>query len=207
MTSVAPSQGEGDLGRIVTVPNLLSLARLGLVAGFSVLALQWRADVAAAVLLGAAGATDFLDGYVARRFGQVTTLGKVLDPTVDRLVLATAIAVIVAIGAVPAWLAAIVLAREAIVAGFALVLAGLGARRIDVTRLGKAGTFGLMWCFPLFLWGHARGEVARVFHMLAWIGVVPSLALSLGAAVAYLPRARAALSEGRLARAGAARPC
>ena len=103
-----------------------------------------------------AGVTDFLDGYVARRFGQVTTLGKVLDPTVDRLVLGTAVVLIVVVGAVPVWLASLVLAREALVTLLALVLAGLGARRIDVTFLGKAGTFGLMWCFPLFLWGTRR---------------------------------------------------
>lgn len=201
------AQDEGDLGRILTVPNLLSLARLGLLAGFAVLALADRSDVAAAALLGVAGVTDYLDGYVARRFGQVTTLGKVLDPTVDRLVLGTAIVVIVVVGAVPVWLAAVVLAREALVGGLALVLWALGARRIDVTFLGKAGTFGLMWCFPLFLWGHASGEVPRVVHAVAWVGVVPALALSLAAAVGYVPRARVALVEGRLARARAAGLC
>lgn len=195
---------EGDLGRVLTVPNLLSLARLGFLAAFAVFLLSDHQDVLAAGMLALAGVTDFLDGYVARRFGQVTTLGKVLDPTVDRLVLGTAVVLIVVVGAVPVWLASLVLAREALVTLLALVLAGLGARRIDVTFLGKAGTFGLMWCFPLFLWGHATGPWPRAVHVVAWVGVVPALACSLAAAIGYVPRARAALAEGRLARAGGA---
>lgn len=193
--------GERDLGRVVTVPNALSIARLGLLAGFVVLVLGDHAYALAAGLLAVAGITDFLDGYVARRFDQVTTLGKVLDPTVDRLVLATAVVVIVVAGAVPLWLASLVLAREGVVAISAVVLALAGARRIDVTVLGKAGTFGLMCCFPLFLWGDASGALAAAVRTVAWVGLAPALACSLAATAGYVPRARRALLEGRGARA------
>lgn len=193
---------EGELGRVLTVPNLLSVTRLGFLAAFAVLVLSDHEDLAAGWMLALAGVTDFLDGYVARRFGQVTTLGKILDPTVDRLVLGTAVGVIVFVGAVPVWLASVVLGREALVGLLALVLAGLGARRIEVTFLGKAGTFGLMVCFPLFLGARAGGSWSTALETLAWVGVVPALACSLVAAVGYVPRARAALAEGRRARAG-----
>ncbi|MCU1488811.1 MAG: phosphatidylglycerophosphate synthase [Acidimicrobiaceae bacterium] len=185
---------EQGLERILTVPNLLSVLRIGLLVGFAVLVLGEHERILGASLLAVAGVTDFLDGWVARRFHQVTTLGKMLDPMVDRLMLATAIVVIVVSGAVPIWLTVVVLGREALVAGAALVLAAKGARRIDVMFVGKAGTFGLMVCFPLLLAGHGPGTLARAVKIAASIGLVPALALSFAAAIAYVPQARRALA-------------
>ena len=88
------------------------------------------------------GITDFLDGYIARHRDQVTTLGKIIDPTVDRIVLVTAIISVAVFGVVPIWLAVLVVGREAVVGGTVLVLAALGAVLIDVSWFGKAGTFG-----------------------------------------------------------------
>lgn len=195
--SVTDLQPEEGLDRVLTVPNALSVLRLVLLAGFGVLLFVKNERVFAGLVLGAAGITDFLDGYIARHFHQVSSLGKVLDPTVDRIVLATSVIAIVAYGAVPVWLAALVLARELFVSATALVLASMGARRIDVLWLGKAGTFGLMLCFPLFLGGHGPGTWARVLTDCTWVIVVPALAASLAAAVAYVPHARQALAEGR----------
>ena len=76
-----------------------------------------------------------------------------------------------------------------------LVLAALGARRIDVLWVGKAGTFGLLCCFPLFLLGDENASWARVLTDVTWVAVVPALLLSFVAAVAYVPLARQALSE------------
>ena len=109
----------------------------------------------AAILLAALGSTDWVDGQLARRLDQVTTLGKVLDPIADRVLLATAVIGILAARAVPLPVAVIALAREGLVAVAAVGLALAGARRIDVTLIGKAGTFGLMGAFPLFLAGHS----------------------------------------------------
>lgn len=190
------SAGE-DLDRVLTVPNGLSVLRLVLLAIFEVLLFVSDLRVLAALVLGLAGVTDFLDGYVARRFHQVSSVGKVLDPTVDRVVLVTSVVSIVAYGAVPVWLAALVLGREVLVTVTVLVLARMGARRFDVLWLGKAGTFGLMLCFPLFLGGHGPGAWARVLTDVTWVLVVPSLAASLGAVVAYVPLARRALAAGR----------
>ncbi len=195
---------EPGLDRIWTVPNLLSVGRLLLVGLFAWLLFGEHERVAATIVLMVTGTTDFLDGYVARRFHQVTTLGKVLDPTADRVVLAAGVIVIAAYGAVPWWLAGVVLGRELLVSVAVLALAAMGARRIDVLWVGKAGTFGLMGCFPLFLLSDSTAGWARVLHDVTWVLLVPALAFSFTAAVAYIPLARRALSERRIPPAGTA---
>src|SRR5437763_3806679 len=155
--------------RILTIPNVLSFIRLLCAPLFLWLLFDRHDRVGAAFLLGGLGATDWVDGYIARHFGQVSTVGKVLDPTADRVLLAGGVSAILVGGAVPAWVAWATLVREALVAGAVLILAALGARRIDVQWAGKAGTFGLMFAFPFFLMSHdpdfALRHVARV---LAW---------------------------------------
>src|SRR3954463_2952715 len=114
--------------RIVTVPNAISLIRLLCVPLFLWL-LFWAPDkhrAAAAFLLGALGATDWVDGYVARHFNQVSTLGKVLDPTADRILLGVGIVAIMIDGSVPLWIGFAVITREVLVSGAVLVLAALG---------------------------------------------------------------------------------
>lgn len=191
------SPHDDALDRILTVPNLLSLGRLGLLALFCWLLFGPDDRVAAVVVLALAGATDFVDGYVARRFNQVSTLGKVLDPTADRIVLGTGVIAIAAYGAVPGWVAGVVLGREVVVSLAVLALAALGARRIDVLWVGKAGTFGLMAAFPLLLLGHTGATWGRVLDDVTWVLLVPSLGLSFAAAISYLPLARQALAERR----------
>jgi cardiolipin synthase len=192
------------LDRIWTIPNLLSVGRLGLLVVFCWLLFGAHQRIAADIVLAVAGSTDFVDGYVARRFNQVTTLGKILDPTADRIVLATGVISIAVFGAVPWWLAGVVLGREVAVSLAVLVLAALGARRIDVLWIGKAGTFGLLVCFPLFLLSYSTSGWAHVVRDVTWVLVVPALALSFAAAVAYVPVARRALAERR--DGGGARP-
>lgn len=185
------------LDRIFTIPNFLSLARVGLLAWALTLLFGANDRLAAAALLAIAGATDFLDGYVARRFDQMTSLGQILDPTVDRVVLGGSVISITVYGAVPTWVVVILLARELIVSGMGIALAALGAGRIDVLRIGKAATFGLMCAFPLFLLGDTSGTAARAVTVIAWVIVIPALTLSLLAMGAYVPLARRALSAVR----------
>ncbi len=186
---------DGGLDRIWTVPNALSVGRLLLLGLFFYLLFGADDRVAATVVLAVTGATDFFDGYVARRLHQVTTLGKVLDPTADRIVLAGGVVAIAAYGAVPWWLAAVVLGREVLVSGAVMVLAAIGARRIDVVFVGKAGTFGLMVCFPVFLLSYSGVHWVQLVHDATWGLLVPSLALSFAAAISYIPLARRALAE------------
>jgi len=186
--------------RILTVPNVVTVVRLLCVPLFLWLLFDRHERAAAAFLLGGLGATDFVDGYVARHFHQVSMVGKVLDPLADRILLIVGVAGILADGAVPPWVAWATLVREGLVAGAFLVLAALGARRIDVQWAGKAGTFGLMFAFPLSLLGHDKGFV---FHsaaqVLAWCCAIPALVFAWYAAITYIPLARRALKEGRVA--------
>jgi len=204
----APAQPGGDTtaaeDRILTVPNLITLVRLSLLPVFVWLLLGAENPSGAAALLALLGATDWCDGYVARRFHQVSTVGKILDPVADRLLFFTAIVTIIISDTAPLWFCIAVLVREGAVAIATLVLAALGARRIDVTWWGKAGTFGLMFAFPLFVAGHGEAFWPALFTAAAWICAVPGLIFSYYAAVLYVPMARQALREGRAARAAAA---
>lgn len=185
--------------RILSLPNVVTTARLVLVPVFVWLLLQphHRDWFQAAVLLAALGSTDWVDGQLARRLDQVTNLGKVLDPTADRVLLATAVIGILAVGAVPIPVAVVALTREGTVAVAAVVLAIAGARRIDVTMVGKAGTFGLMCAFPLFLAGHSTIGWHHTALLLAWTAVIIGLVLGWVSVIVYIPLARKALSEGR----------
>ena len=186
--------------RILTIPNVITVVRLLCLPVFLWILLHDENRAAGAWFLGALGATDFVDGYVARHFNQVSTLGKVLDPTADRILLIVGVAAILADGSEPVWIAWAALVREVLVAAAFLVLAALGARRIDVQWAGKAGTFGLMFAFPLFLMGHDRGfSLHRTAEILGWCCAIPALILGWYAAVTYVPMARQALRDGRLA--------
>jgi cardiolipin synthase len=148
-------------------------------------------------LLAFLGVTDFLDGWIARHYDQASNLGKVLDPVADRVLFFVSAGAILIDGSVPTWFAVIVLVRETLVAAATLVLAAMGARRIDVTWYGKAGTFGLMFAFPLFLTASSTVSWADTAEVLAWVAAIPGLALSLYSAALYIPTARRALAEGR----------
>lgn len=190
--------------RIVTLPNLVTVVRLSCLPVFLWLLFARENRAAAAWLLAGMGATDWVDGYLARRLHQVSELGKILDPVADRLLFIVGAGGILVDGSVPVWFAAIVLVRETLVGGTTILLASLGARRIDVTWFGKAGTFMLMISFPFFLASHSTLGWADTAEVLAWIFGLPGLALSLYAAVLYVPLARRALAEGRADRRTAA---
>jgi cardiolipin synthase (CMP-forming) len=189
--------------QVLTLPNLITLARLACLPVFLWLLFGKEDRAAAAALLALLGISDWVDGYLARHLGQVSELGKILDPVADRLLFLVGAGGILIDGSVPTWFAVIVLVRETLVGGATLVLAALGARRIDVTWFGKAGTFGLMIAFPLFLASHSGLSWADTAGVLAWIAGIPALALSLYAAVLYIPIAGRALREGRAVPSGA----
>jgi cardiolipin synthase (CMP-forming) len=193
----------GPARDVLTLPNVITLARLACLPVFLWLLFGKEDRAAAAALLAVLGITDWVDGYLARRLGQVSELGKILDPVADRLLFLVGAGGILIDGSVPTWFAVIVLVRETLVGGATIVLAMLGARRIDVTWFGKAGTFGLMIAFPLFLASHSDLSWADTAGVLAWVAGIPGLAFSLYAAVLYVPIARRALRAGRAVPSGA----
>lgn len=190
---------ERGLGPVWTLPNVVTFARLVCIPVFAVLVLVADDRLSAAILLAALGATDWVDGWLARRLDQGTDLGRILDPTADRLMFFVAVAVMIADGSVPLWFAIVVVAREALVAGGVLVLAALGADGdiVEVTWWGKTGTFGLMFAFPLFLISHADVAGPAGWEAAAWAFGIPSLVISWYAAFAYIPQGRRALEALR----------
>jgi cardiolipin synthase len=186
----------GRRNRILTIPNLVTVVRLAFVPVFCWLLFGPKDRTAAAWLLAALGATDWVDGYLARRLDQVSDLGKVLDPVADRILLGTVVISLLIEGSVPAVVAWAVLVRERLVSAAVLALAAAGARRIDVQWVGKAGTLALMVAFPLFMMGEP-GPWGRPAEFIAWGFAVPGLALSFYAAATYVPLARQALQQGR----------
>ena len=192
---------EQQLGwRPLTIPNLISVMRLGCIPLFLWLLFSKEDRWGAALLLGALGASDWLDGYIARRFNQISELGKILDPTADRLMLLVGVFAIWLDGSVPGWVAWLALIREGLVAVIALVLGALGARKIEVTWWGKTGTFLMMFAFPFFLAGESEVVVASFFAVGAWVCALVGLPIHYWSALSYMPAARDALREGRAGR-------
>ena len=199
-----PQKRERQVGifedRILTVPNAISLARLACVPVFLWLLFDQNDRWAAGWLWGFVGATDWVDGWWARKFDVVSEFGKFIDPLTDRVSLIVPILAIGVDGIVPWWLIILTLLREGLVAIAAIALGAMGARRIDVTWWGKCATFGLYFAFPGLLLGASDHVSADVFRVIGWVLAVPSLIYSYLSAMEYVPLAREALREGRLDR-------
>lgn len=204
MTDVVEAGGTHKDWNPWTVPNAITLIRLVCLPVFVVLLFGYDNRAAAAWLLAVLGMTDWCDGYVARRFDQVSELGKILDPVADRLLFFVGLTCILIDGSIPVVIGVAILARELVVGGATVVLALLGARRIDVTWFGKAGTFANMVAVPAFLGSHSTLSYAPLLGVIAWGFAIPGLALSYYAAFLYIPIARRALREGRGARIASA---
>lgn len=189
--------GDQDLSRILTWPNAVTVLRLAGIPLYVWLLFSTSHQLASGLLLGAIGATDWVDGFLARRYHQVTNLGKVLDPIADRALVLTAVVTVAVYGAVPWWFAIATLAREVVVSAAVLALAALGAARIDVVWLGKAGTFGLMCAYPWLLMAHGPSTWQLVLRDAAWVAGGVGLTLAWIATFAYVRPARVAFANGR----------
>ncbi len=143
-----------------TLPNVLSFIRLLLVPVFLVLLVQ-GADAWALLVLIVASATDFLDGFLARRLGQVTRLGQLLDPAADRLYIFAALIGLAWREIVPWWIVLVVVGRDVFLLILGIVLANFGFGPLPVHLLGKVATFCLFYALPMIMLGQA-------FPMLAW---------------------------------------
>jgi len=157
---------------ILTVPNLLTFLRLGMIGPFLWLALgPDRVDLAALVAF-AGLATDLIDGKIARRYGQVTKLGIALDPLSDRLGLAAGAAVLIVHDLAPLWAILAVVGRDALLVVIGAPL--MKARGIElppVSKAGKWGSFAVSLAFGLFLASAFGGvdDPARPVQIAAWV--------------------------------------
>jgi cardiolipin synthase len=175
--------------RVLTVPNLISFARLAGVPLFLYLFLGPHAYAAAVVVLALGGTSDWVDGYLARRLRQVSRLGQLLDPLADRLyILATLVAFTVG-RVVPWWFTAALLLRELVLIGSLAVLRRYGYGPPPVHYLGKTATFILLFGFPVLLLAHASAGAAPVAWPAGWALCWWGLALYWAAGVLYVIQA------------------
>ncbi len=180
---------------LFTYANAFTFARMLCIPLFLWLLFSRENRAAAAWLLGGLGATDWVDGWLARRFEQVSEFGALFDPTVDRLMFLVVVPSLIIDGSVPLVVAILFLVREGVVALAAIGLAALGAEPFDVTWEGKTATFLMMFALPLFLGGESTLSYAAVCEVLAWLCAVPGIAYGYYTLFfQYGPAARRALS-------------
>ncbi|WP_343907445.1 CDP-alcohol phosphatidyltransferase family protein [Nocardioides aquiterrae] len=179
--------------RVWTVPNLLSLLRLAGVPVFLWLVLGPEADGWALALLAVMGVTDFLDGYLARRWGQTSALGQILDPVADRLYILAVVVGLALREVIPWWVALSLPLRDLLLWGLVPLLRTRGYSALPVHFLGKAATFNLLYAFPLLLLGDGDGTVATLANVFGWAFAIWGIGLYWWAGVLYAWQVRTLL--------------
>lgn len=158
----------GEIGSAVwTIPNILSMLRLALVPVFLVLIVRGE-YIAALIVLIVASLTDLLDGYLARRLGQITRLGQLLDPAADRLYIFAALVGLAAQQLVPWWIVIVIVARDVFLLVLGVVLANHGFGPLPVHQLGKVATFALFFGLPVIMLGLAFPAVEPISEPIGW---------------------------------------
>ena len=180
-----------------TVPNGLSLLRLATIPLFVWLALGPQADGWAALTLVVGGVTDYLDGWLARRWNQVSRVGQLLDPIADRLTTLCVLVVFLLRGIVPWWFVAIVVGRDVVLAVEMGRLKRAGITGLPVHFVGKAATFNLLMSFPLLMWGAdaAQGGLPALARTAGWALALWGVGLYLYGAWLYLRQGREVLAR------------
>ncbi|GAA2068221.1 CDP-alcohol phosphatidyltransferase family protein [Streptomyces albiaxialis] len=181
--------------RVLTIPNILSMARLVGVPVFLWLIL-WpvfegpNCDGWALLVLAFSGVSDYLDGKLARRWNQVSSLGRILDPAADRLYILSTLVGLTWREILPLWLTVVLLARELLLLVMVWVLDRHGYAPPQVNFLGKAATFNLMYAFPLLLLSDGSGWLASLAAIFGWAFAGWGTALYWWAGVLYVVQVR-----------------
>lgn len=180
--------------RVWTLPNLLSALRLAGVPVFLWLVLGPEEDGWALALLVASGFTDWLDGWIARRWGQTSALGQVLDPVADRLYILAVVVGLAVREIIPWWLAVSLPLRDALMWGLVPLLRTRGYSALPVHFLGKAATFNLLYAFPLLLLGDGDGAPAALAQVVGWAFALWGVGLYWWAGLLYAWQVRTLLA-------------
>lgn len=178
---------------MVTVPNALSLVRLLLIPVFLVL-LVTEQYLWALVTLVVSSVTDFVDGYVARRFHQVSRLGQLLDPAADRLFIFSTLIGLAVRGFLPWWLVGVIVARDVLLLVLGVILAQHRFGPLPVHHLGKMGTFLLLVAMPVLVLGAAFPQIVAWAEPVGWAVALWGVFLYWWAGILY------AVQTGRLIR-------
>jgi cardiolipin synthase len=181
--------GEVRSDLIFTIPNLLSFLRLLGVPLFLYLVLVPRADLAAVAVLMLSGVSDYLDGRLARAWGQVSRIGQLLDPLADRLYILATVGAFVARDVIPWWLGALLIGRDLLLALLLPLLRHHGYGPLPVHFLGKAATANLLYAFPLLLLGAHGGTLGDLVRPFAWAFTIWGVCLYYWAGALYVVQA------------------
>ena len=178
-------------GRVLTIPNVLSVIRLVLLPVFLYLLLITHAYGWAVAILMFSGFSDWADGKIARMVAnQSSRLGALLDPLVDRIYMLAVPLGLGFSGVVPWWVVATLIGRDAVLAATLPVVRSRGLTALPVTYMGKAATFALMSGFPLVLLGQGDATWSRVVGACGWGFVIWGMGMYLWSAVLYLLQVR-----------------
>lgn len=180
--------------KILTIPNVVSFVRLAAVPVFWWLLLGEDNVAAATILFAVVATTDWVDGYLARRLGQVSKLGKALDPVADRLMIASAVIAGLIAGIVPQWIGILLIAREVYMAIVTVFLVVRGAGTLEVRWLGKVATLLVYTAIGWFYFA-AIPFLETILVPLAWIAGVSGLAIYWVTAFQYTGDALSAMRE------------
>ncbi|TDV42615.1 CDP-alcohol phosphatidyltransferase family protein [Actinophytocola oryzae] len=187
------NQAEELPDRWLTIPNVLSVIRLALVPVFLWLLLGPKADGWALAVLVYSGVSDWADGKIARLLDQTSRLGAILDPAADRLYTLATVVAFVLRDIIPLWFALVLVGRDLLVAVCIWLLRRAGYGPPEVTYIGKAATFNLMYAMPLLLVAQGASDFATVARPFAYAFVVWGSALFVWSGLLYLVQTRAAL--------------
>jgi len=189
--------------KIATLPNLITLIRLLTLPVFVTMLLVNEQRAGAALLLGVLGMTDWVDGWIARRFSQTSQFGMVFDPFVDRALFVVGTGSVLIDGGVPLWFCVCILVREVFVGLMMAIGTLVGMKRFPVSIWGKRYTFLLMTAVPLLLLGTSTHVTADAAWLGGWFLGIPGLVMSYVVGVLYIP---VVLRNVRLGRAERALP-
>ena len=153
--------------RIMTIPNLLTITRAIGIPIFLFFIFNERYSLAVVTLM-IGGATDYLDGKLARALNQESRLGELLDPAVDRLYIASVLVAMYLSDLLPIWLLILIIVRDIAIGVLLLLLKFAGKPALEVTYLGKAATFNLLYALPLLLLTKTSDTFSEISFILGW---------------------------------------
>ena len=173
------------MNKNINIPNALSFLRLLGIPVFIYFALVREQDVIAITILAIAGITDYLDGKLARAWNQTSDLGAMLDPVADRIYILATLIVLYQREAINLWVILVLLFRDAVLALMTLVLKVRGLKLMEVTYLGKAATFNLLYAFPLLLLATHQSVAGEIAFAIGWGFALWGIALYLYTGLSY----------------------
>lgn len=181
----------------MNLPNKLTLLRVCMIPLFMIFALieNTPCQLIAVLVFLAASLTDYLDGYIARKCNLVTDFGKFMDPIADKLLVMSAMVILVSQNRMPAWVCVVMLAREFIISGFRLVAAGKGTV-IAAGMTGKIKTVTQMIAIVmLFLFSNASGGGSGFFYFISNLVLYVSAIMSIVSCVEYVWNNREVIAD------------